>query len=205
MEEVKMKMKNNVSAKILAVMTACVVASPLAAQPIQSFNAQANEGFKAINKSAIVLKASVQQKSQTDQYQLDGDLASAVFLGRVAKVQSLLAQGANANARFANGSYTVLMGAVSSFMDHRVEVINALLSGGADVNAKGIGGITALMVAVDRHSVNQSVNMDIIKTLLAHGADVTATADNGDTALSLAQSHGHTDVVALIKNANAAR
>ena len=68
------------------------------------------------------------------------------------------------------------------------EVVSALISAGADVNAVGSCGVSALQVAAaDGH-------VAVVQSLLAAGAAVNATWDGGATALLLAAQHGHLDV-----------
>lgn len=68
------------------------------------------------------------------------------------------------------------------------EVVSALILAGADVNAVGSCGVSALQVAAaDGH-------VAVVQSLLAAGAAVNATWDGGATALLLAAQHGHLDV-----------
>ena len=65
-----------------------------------------------------------------------------------------------------------------------LDIINALLECGVDVNIKEESGQTALMEAASSHSPRC---LDIIKTLLDAGADVNAKDNDGWTALDFAQ------------------
>jgi ankyrin repeat protein len=77
------------------------------------------------------------------------------------------------------------------------EKVQALLTQGADVNAKDKGGFTALMDAAwEGHT-------DTVQALLAQGADVNAKNKNGDTALMLAKEGGHKEIVHILKEAGA--
>ena len=58
-----------------------------------------------------------------------------------------------------------------------LDVVQALLAKGADVNAKDNDGATALMLA------SQNGHLDVVQALLAKGADVNAKANDGVTAL----------------------
>ena len=61
----------------------------------------------------------------------------------------------------------------ASFMG-QAPVVEALLSRGAEIEARDDGGLTALMLA----------STDIaVETLLDHGAEIEARADDGQTAL----------------------
>ena len=75
--------------------------------------------------------------------------------------------------------------------------LQTLLDAGADVNATGDDGETALMAAATRgHS-------EAAQTLLDAGADVNASADNGETALMYAALRGHPDTVQALLDAGA--
>jgi ankyrin repeat protein len=54
--------------------------------------------------------------------------------------------------------------------NHGYEMVEALLTKGADVNAKANNGSTALMAAA------QTGHIEIVEALLARGADVNAKA-----------------------------
>ena len=67
--------------------------------------------------------------------------------------------------------------------------VKALLSRGANVNAKDSAGRTALMFAV----IN--MHFEIVEVLLSYGADVNSRAVDGGTALILAASSGDPKIV----------
>jgi ankyrin repeat protein len=60
------------------------------------------------------------------------------------------------------------------------EVTELLIAAGADVNAKGLLGMTPL------HDAAQNSPKEIVELLIANGADVNAKADDGKTPLDLA-------------------
>jgi ankyrin repeat protein len=68
-----------------------------------------------------------------------------------------------------------------------------LLKKGADVNARGNTGWTALMIAVDLS------HMDTARALLQKGADVNARDKDGNTALRLAEKYKYAGLIALLK------
>ncbi len=68
------------------------------------------------------------------------------------------------------------------------EVVQLLLSRGADVNAKDQSGYNALINAAAYGFI------DVVKALIAKGADVNAAANNGVTVLSIASQHGANEV-----------
>ncbi len=74
----------------------------------------------------------------------------------------------------------------------RVEVLEALLEAGADVNAHDITGLTPLHVAA---WWNQTGAAEI---LLAHGADLEARDDFGSTPLHVAAHQGRPEMIAWL-------
>ncbi|MDD5542598.1 MAG: ankyrin repeat domain-containing protein [Acidobacteriia bacterium] len=77
--------------------------------------------------------------------------------------------------------------------------VNVLLDHGANINARGPGGLTLLMLAAS----SDALPVDIIKTLIARGADVNAKSAAGLTALDFAMQHGKTSVVEVLEKAGA--
>src|SRR6266513_1903830 len=115
-------------------------------------------------------------------------LLDAAEAGDTAEVQSLLREGANANAKGDYGN-TALMGAA---VRGHTESVRALLEKGADVNAKGNTGRTALMeAALEGYT-------DTVRTLLEKGAEVNAKNKYDDTPLIHAAYAGDTDTVAVL-------
>lgn len=120
---------------------------------------------------------------------LDANLIEAIHLGKVARVRRLLAQGANPNAKDADGTPVIMEAAVYS----TAECIKLLLDRGADPNARHAAGATALIWAAgDRNKV---------KVLLEHHADVNARSGPGRTALlvAAAQDGSSPSVAALLR------
>ena len=124
----------------------------------------------------------------------------AAFTGDVRKVQELLDQGADVDARNARlDDGTPLYFAVTGA---QMEVIRLLLAKGADVNARTRGGETALHAAARCNTTT-----DIAELLIEHGADVNFGAAKWgkiDTALHAAAFQGHADMAKLLvaKGAN---
>ncbi len=75
------------------------------------------------------------------------------------------------------------------FPKSHYKVVQALLENGADVNAQGQSGWTAL------HSASRSNNYDVVQALLDKRADVNAATADGKTPLMVASSGGHIQVV----------
>ena len=81
--------------------------------------------------------------------------------------------------------------------DGDLAMVEALLSAGADVDAKNAAGVTALIYAA------YYGHTEVIEVLITAGADVNAKANNGATALMIAEAMGHTDIVEILKAAGA--
>lgn len=111
-------------------------------------------------------------------------------------IKLLLGAGAEVNGR-GHFEWTPLMEAVSSAAGAAAGV---LLAAGADLEAKGKKGETALFMAVRRHCqgwtalmTSASINLDkerreeFIRILLDAGADVSAEDDDGKTVKTIMQ------------------
>ena len=137
-------------------------------------------------------------------------------------VQTLLVEGADVNARRADGVTALLwaahwddVGTVDALLaaganpnaatdrgvtplmraseNASTAVAETLLAAGANPNAAQTSGLTALMIAAD------TGNRDLVRTLLARGADVNAVAPStGVTALLFAVEAPHADVVHIL-------
>ncbi|OGT47771.1 MAG: hypothetical protein A3E83_05040 [Gammaproteobacteria bacterium RIFCSPHIGHO2_12_FULL_41_20] len=118
-----------------------------------------------------------------NQYLPNGDTAlySAVAQEDVELIRVLLAEGATADIP-TRWQFTPLCGAV--FSDN-VDMIGALISGGANVN-QGIteDNTTALMLAVEQN------NMRAVNALLWYGADPQQLRKDGISALDIARQKG---------------
>lgn len=92
--------------------------------------------------------------------------------------------------RSQNGT-TLLHWAVSNSC---VEIVNALIEGGAEVNAVNNDGWTPL------HPAAEIGNTEIVNVLVKRGASVDAIGCNGLTPLHLAAQNNHKDVVEVLLN-----
>jgi len=109
--------------------------------------------------------------------QPDNPLIGAARTGDSQTIVKLLSAGANANQRWGINGWTPLMHAIHKNQKASVE---ALLSGGADPNARGNQGMTALMMAAGYGYA------DIVQLLLDKGANPYAETSDGDNALVMA-------------------
>lgn len=143
-------------------------------------------------------------------------LMVAAALGHVEVVKALLAARADSNLRAFNfhmGDYTALMAGMDSESKHRLEMLDAMIAAGAELNPTGAGR-TPLMRAIEKKDIalmeallkrGAKVNWKnrqgltplmaavvgsspaIVKFLVDAGADVNARSNDSQTALSLAE------------------
>jgi len=96
----------------------------------------------------------------------DVDLFHAIQSGDLARVEALIAAGADVNARSKNDGTPLMLASIMNYP----EVVRALIAAGADVNAKQssefeeINGYTALMMA------SQNCHLDAVQILIAAGS-----------------------------------
>jgi len=118
----------------------------------------------------------------------------AAFSQRRDVARVLLEKGADANARNKYDDTPLIRAAYAGDTD----TVKLLLEHKADVNAKDDTGRTALIEAARQGHV------DAVRALLEKGADLKAKDREGETALSLAEKEKQAEVVALLKNPQAA-
>jgi ankyrin repeat protein len=125
-------------------------------------------------------------------YSHDGwtPLHLACFFGHPALAETLIAQGAQVNARSRNAAQNMPLHAAAA--GRNGEAVRILLEHGAEVNARQEGGWTAL------HAASQNGDVEMVRLLIAGGADVQIRAANQQNALDLAFGKGHQAVVDLL-------
>lgn len=152
----------------------------------------ASEGNDEVIKLLLARGAKV--NVQTDE---GTPLMMAVIGGHTEALKMLLAAGADLKAVHRIGDQALIMAArqrsyLVPTLEPNSENLRLLLAHGADPNAKGDWGRTALMHA------NTAAK---VKLLVAGGANVEAKDDDGQTALMKAASNGNAAVVtALLEN-----
>jgi serine/threonine-protein phosphatase 6 regulatory ankyrin repeat subunit B len=146
-------------------------------------------------------------------------LAIAAYVGHAATARVLLAAGADVNARRVDGMAPLALAAESSRQPlielllergadpnardwkgnpvlvieaRHVDAVRALIAHGADVNAKGKDGATALMAAAADGAT------DSLLALLDAGADLHARSEFGRTPLIVAVRNAEADAVRLL-------
>ncbi|XP_076019788.1 KN motif and ankyrin repeat domains 1-like [Genypterus blacodes] len=116
-------------------------------------------------------------------------LAAVGTPGDMRVAEDLFSKG-DVNAKASQAGQTALMLAVSH---GRMDMVQALLAQGAEVNLQDDEGSTALMCA------SEHGHADIVKLLLAQpDCDATLTDSDESTALSIALEAGHNDIGVLL-------
>ena len=121
------------------------------------------------------------------------DLREAAYENDLAAVQTLLAEGADIEARDNDGDTALHMAAIQA----SPAVIAALIAGGADPNALSTSDQTPLFHAAEHG------NLPAVKALLAAGADVNARNKDGHTPLFYAVDQDRRPVVEALLAAGA--
>lgn len=109
-------------------------------------------------------------------------LMTAARTGNAEIVKSLMAHGADANAKESARGQTALMWAMA---EKHPEVARVLIDHGADVHAHSTSGFTPLLFAA------QQGDVDSARMLLAAGANVNDAAPEDGSALIVATHSGH--------------
>lgn len=99
----------------------------------------------------------------------------------------------SANAQTASGSDVAV---VAAAQQGQADVVERLLSGGVNPDARYAQGYTALMWAAEKGRYTT------VQTLLKHGANKDLRNDAGLSALDLATKQQHGDLVALLRDAS---
>lgn len=154
---------------------------------------------------------------------LEQDLINATVKGHTGDVLSLLAKGANPNAKREDGATALILAAtmgsatiVEALLDkganpnakdsnswsalmwaareNHIDVVYALLDKNAKPDMKSNNGWTALMLAAFNN------HLESVQALLSKGIKRNAKNDEGETALTLAEKKGHTAIVQLLSD-----
>ena len=125
-----------------------------------------------------------------DQQKLDAGLLDAIYSRDESRVRSLLAAGADPNARprpWANHVGVVIIGA-TNVAGKSAKIVQALLDAGADPNVFDENGVTPLHRAAGKSA-------EIVQALLASGADPEARDQYDSTPLHWAAGFGNVEAV----------
>jgi hypothetical protein len=118
-------------------------------------------------------------------------LAEAAEAGDAARVTSLVASGAFADARLRGGETPLMRASARGYAD----VARTLLDAGADASARRTDGFTPLILAAFFG------HEEVVRLLLERGADASARTDLGTTAETWAESRGFAGVTSLLRGA----
>ncbi|HLJ55393.1 MAG TPA: ankyrin repeat domain-containing protein [Chthonomonadaceae bacterium] len=115
----------------------------------------------------------------------------------VAIVRALVAKGANVRGNIADmrGWPLVLIPAQYGWADS----VQIMLDKGADINARGVNGVTVLSFAVT------SRNAELVKLLISCGVNVNARDAQGKSVLTEAYMISTPEIVEMLKRAGATR
>ena len=154
--------------------------------------------------SEITTEENVSKASLTPEEQaaIDQDLIWQAIVGHTERVNILLMQGADVNAKNSNGQTALMLASFNGYdqtvkilldkgaypniiVDHQgntalmyasrnghIEIVNTLLTKGAYIDAKNLVGQTALMIAVNK------MNSDVVETLIAAGGDINGADED---------------------------
>ncbi len=118
-----------------------------------------------------------------------GEIHDAVSAGNLDRVQKLVVQGADVNARAAREETPLMYAALAGQGD----IVNYLLQRGADIKARNASGMTTL------HAAAYAGNTDIVSLLIAKGADVNDAANTYKVApLHVASEENHVEIVKVL-------
>jgi uncharacterized protein len=155
-----------------------------------------DDAFKGSNLKE--LKAALGNPADFSNTRLDGTnaycLEYAIYHSPVSLIRSLLELGANPNYEDAAG-FPSLIAALSSERSDKREIIELLISFGADLQQRGINGWTPL------HFAAAGNDAPAVSLLLSHGANRTArtNVDDFNTPLEEAEQLGCSDAVRVLR------
>lgn len=119
----------------------------------------------------------------------DFDLVHAAWAGDEVRVRSLLARGADPDAKDAQGRRPLHFAAVQGY----VRIAEALLDAGADVDARDEEDQTPLHLAV------YNGQREAVELLLSRGADIHVKDKDGKTPQAIAEAQHNAPLADLIK------
>jgi ankyrin repeat protein len=169
-------------------------------RPIEKFIEMATEGNITEINRAIEIGVEIDElgaKGHTA-------LMVAAYYGHRSIVNALLAAGADPNLLsddngLGAGMTALMLAAGSFFASNREQIAKLLITGGADVNQRGVGGKTAIFYA----ALAGSGYLDCVETLIAAGADLDLQNDRGHTVLTSVATAENYSMLNLLMQAGA--
>ena len=160
-------------------------------QMLESATQKADKKAGAKESETVASNKNTQSFESVSKHSEDKNdqLLQAVKDGNLTAVQTLLANGADVNAKDDCGIPALWLAASHGY----TEVVKLLLEKGADINAKNNDGVTALMMAAGIG------HTEIAKLLLEKGADVNAKTNDGQPVLIIAATfNDHTKIIKFL-------
>ena len=127
-------------------------------------------------------------------------LEYAIYHSSLTFIRELLDLGADPNYQD-EASFPSLLGALSAEREDRYEILELLLTAGADIEQRGVNDYTPLHYAATRNDPRA------VELLLAHGADPAARTriDELTTPLEEAERLHHSEVAKILRKASSPR
>ena len=123
----------------------------------------------------------------------EAELIDAARANDAVRVQALLEEGVDADARDENGATALMFVAAYGYAD----LARILVERGADVNTSGPIGNTAL------HYAAQEGHAEVARILVDSGADIHAQSESGGTPMAFAVGWGYRDIVEILREKEA--
>jgi len=152
------------------------------------FESVITDNINAI-KSYLKLTPEILNQSSTDGF---SGLGLACFFGLIKSVVLLIDAGADIN-QASNNDFKVYP-IHSACANSHLEIIELLISHGADINVKQQRGVSPL------HSAAHNGNLAIVKLLIENGADKESIMDSGQTPKDMAREENHVEIVDFLLN-----
>ena len=156
-----------------------------------------------VDKDVNVQSNVAESAADPNQQAKNEELLEAASYGITDRVRTLIAEGADVNAKDKNGFSALELAATFA----RADVVEVLIESGADVNIRSEArGRTPIFAFVDEDTTvpnREAQLLPIVKTLIAAKADVNAKDNMGNTPLHLAAIVGYSTIAEALISAGA--